>query len=67
MTIALGVIGTGALGEPIAGRLLRAGFAVSVCDVRCEPRSSGWQSSAHGPVHPPPKWDGTATSSSASC
>ena len=37
MTIAVGIIGTGALGEPIAGRLLEAGFAVCVCDVRRDP------------------------------
>lgn len=34
MTISVGVIGLGALGEPIAGLLLKAGFATSVCDVR---------------------------------
>ena len=37
MTLAAGVVGVGALGEPIAGRLLRAGFALSVCDVRRDP------------------------------
>ncbi len=37
MTISVGVIGVGALGEPIAGLLLKAGFAVSACDVRREP------------------------------
>jgi 3-hydroxyisobutyrate dehydrogenase len=37
MTISVGVIGIGALGEPIAGLLLKAGFAVSACDVRREP------------------------------
>ena len=37
MTISVGVIGLGALGEPIAGLLLKAGFATSVCDVRREP------------------------------
>ena len=37
MTIAVGVIGLGAMGEPIAGLLLKAGFAVSVCDVRPDP------------------------------
>jgi len=37
MTISVGVIGIGALGEPIAGLLLKAGFATSVCDVRREP------------------------------
>ncbi|HVJ12907.1 MAG TPA: NAD(P)-dependent oxidoreductase [Burkholderiales bacterium] len=37
MTISVGVIGLGALGEPIAGLFLKAGFATSVCDVRREP------------------------------
>jgi 2-hydroxy-3-oxopropionate reductase len=37
MTLSVGVIGLGALGEPIAGLLLKAGFASSVCDVRREP------------------------------
>jgi 3-hydroxyisobutyrate dehydrogenase-like beta-hydroxyacid dehydrogenase len=37
MTISVGVIGVGALGEPIAALLLKAGFAVSVCDVRRDP------------------------------
>jgi 2-hydroxy-3-oxopropionate reductase len=37
MTISVGVIGVGALGEPIAELLLKAGFAVSVCDVRRDP------------------------------
>jgi 3-hydroxyisobutyrate dehydrogenase-like beta-hydroxyacid dehydrogenase len=37
MTISVGVIGIGALGEPIAGLFLKAGFATSVCDVRREP------------------------------
>ena len=37
MTISVGVIGLGALGEPIAGLLLKAGFATSVRDVRREP------------------------------
>lgn len=37
MTISVGVIGVGALGEPIAALLLRAGFAVSVRDVRRDP------------------------------
>jgi 2-hydroxy-3-oxopropionate reductase len=37
MTVSVGVIGTGALGEPIAGRFLKAGFAVSGYDVRAEP------------------------------
>jgi 3-hydroxyisobutyrate dehydrogenase-like beta-hydroxyacid dehydrogenase len=37
MTISVGVIGIGALGEPIAGLLLKAGFATSVCDVRRDP------------------------------
>jgi 3-hydroxyisobutyrate dehydrogenase-like beta-hydroxyacid dehydrogenase len=37
MTISVGVIGVGALGEPIARLLLREGFAVSACDVRREP------------------------------
>lgn len=37
MTLSVGVIGLGALGEPIAGLLLKAGFATRVCDVRREP------------------------------
>jgi 2-hydroxy-3-oxopropionate reductase len=37
MTIAVGVIGLGALGEPIAGLLLKAGFSVALCDLRREP------------------------------
>lgn len=37
MTISVGVIGIGALGEPIAGLLLKAGFATSVYDVRRDP------------------------------
>jgi 2-hydroxy-3-oxopropionate reductase len=37
MTLSVGVIGLGALGEPIAGLLLKAGFATSVCDVRRDP------------------------------
>lgn len=37
MTIAVGVIGLGALGEPIAGLLLKAGFSVALCDIRREP------------------------------
>jgi 3-hydroxyisobutyrate dehydrogenase-like beta-hydroxyacid dehydrogenase len=37
MAISVGVIGVGALGEPIAALLLKAGFAVSACDVRREP------------------------------
>jgi len=37
MAISVGVIGIGALGEPIAGLLLKAGFAVSGYDVRAEP------------------------------
>jgi 2-hydroxy-3-oxopropionate reductase len=37
MTDSVGVIGVGALGEPVAALLLKAGFAVSVCDVRREP------------------------------
>jgi 2-hydroxy-3-oxopropionate reductase len=37
MTLSVGVIGLGALGEPIAALLLRAGFATSVCDVRRDP------------------------------
>ena len=37
MAISVGVIGVGALGEPIAGLLLKAGFAVSACDVRRDP------------------------------
>ena len=37
MTHPVGVIGLGALGEPIAGLFLKAGFATSVFDVRREP------------------------------
>lgn len=37
MTLSVGVIGLGALGEPIAGLLLKAGFATSLCDVRRDP------------------------------
>jgi 2-hydroxy-3-oxopropionate reductase len=37
MTLSVGVVGLGALGEPIAGLLLKAGFATGVCDVRREP------------------------------
>jgi 3-hydroxyisobutyrate dehydrogenase-like beta-hydroxyacid dehydrogenase len=37
MTIAVGVIGLGALGEPIAGLFLKAGFPVALCDLRREP------------------------------
>lgn len=37
MTISVGVIGIGALGEPISSLFLKAGFATSVCDVRREP------------------------------
>jgi 2-hydroxy-3-oxopropionate reductase len=37
MTISVGVIGLGALGEPIAGLLLEAGFRTSVHDVRPDP------------------------------
>jgi 2-hydroxy-3-oxopropionate reductase len=37
MTTAVGVIGLGAMGEPIAALLLKAGFPVSGCDVRREP------------------------------
>ena len=37
MTLSVGVIGLGALGEPIAGLFLKAGFATSVCDVRRDP------------------------------
>jgi len=37
MAISVGVIGLGALGEPIAGLFLKAGFAVSGYDVRTEP------------------------------
>ncbi len=37
MTLSVGVIGLGALGEPIAGLLLKAGFATSVYDVRRDP------------------------------
>ena len=37
MTHSVGVIGLGALGEPIAGLFLKAGFATSVFDVRREP------------------------------
>jgi 2-hydroxy-3-oxopropionate reductase len=33
----VGVIGLGALGEPIAGLFLKAGFPTSVCDVRRDP------------------------------
>ena len=33
----VGVIGLGALGEPIAGLFLKAGFPTSVCDLRREP------------------------------
>jgi 2-hydroxy-3-oxopropionate reductase len=37
MTLSVGVIGLGALGEPIAALFLKAGFATSVCDVRRDP------------------------------
>ena len=37
MTHSVGVVGLGALGEPIAGLFLEAGFATSVFDVRREP------------------------------
>jgi len=37
MTHSVGVVGLGALGEPIAGLFLKAGFATSVFDVRREP------------------------------
>ncbi len=37
MALSVGVIGLGALGEPIAGLFLKAGFATSVCDVRRDP------------------------------
>src|SRR5512145_2626076 len=37
MTIAAGVIGLGAMGEPISALLLKAGFDVAVYDVRSEP------------------------------
>jgi len=37
MTVDVGVIGLGAMGEPIAGLLLKARFPVSVCDVRRDP------------------------------
>lgn len=37
MDAAAGVIGLGAMGEPIATLLLKAGFAVAVYDVRSEP------------------------------
>ena len=37
MTISVGVIGIGALGEPVAGLFLKAGFPTSVYDVRREP------------------------------
>jgi len=37
MTHPVGVVGLGALGEPIAGLFLKAGFATSVFDVRREP------------------------------
>jgi 2-hydroxy-3-oxopropionate reductase len=33
----VGIIGLGALGEPIAALFLKAGFATSVCDVRRDP------------------------------
>ena len=33
----VGIIGLGALGEPIAGLFLKAGFPTSVCDVRRDP------------------------------
>jgi 2-hydroxy-3-oxopropionate reductase len=33
----VGIIGLGALGEPIAGLFLKAGFTTSVCDVRRDP------------------------------
>ncbi len=37
MTVAVGVIGLGGSGRPVAGRLLKAGFEVAVYDVREEP------------------------------
>jgi len=37
MAISVGVIGIGALGEPIAGLFLKAGFAASGYDVRADP------------------------------
>ena len=37
MTIAAGVIGLGAMGEPISALLLKAGFDVAVYDVRSDP------------------------------
>ncbi|HEX6158392.1 MAG TPA: NAD(P)-dependent oxidoreductase [Burkholderiales bacterium] len=37
MTLSVGGVGLGALGEPIAGLFLKAGFATSVFDVRREP------------------------------
>jgi 3-hydroxyisobutyrate dehydrogenase-like beta-hydroxyacid dehydrogenase len=37
MTIAAGVVGLGAMGEPISALLLKAGFDVAVYDVRPEP------------------------------
>ena len=37
MTTSVGVIGLGALGEPIAGLFLKARFATAVCDVRRDP------------------------------
>lgn len=40
MTATTGVIGLGALGEPIAGLLLEAGFRVCVYDVREEPMAA---------------------------
>src|SRR5687767_733809 len=37
MTLSVGVVGLGALGEPIAGLLLKAGIEISVYDVRRDP------------------------------
>jgi 2-hydroxy-3-oxopropionate reductase len=37
MTDTVGVIGLGAMGEPISELLLKAGYAVAVCDVRRDP------------------------------
>jgi 2-hydroxy-3-oxopropionate reductase len=37
MTLSVGVVGLGALGEPIAGLFLKAGISTSVFDVRREP------------------------------
>ena len=60
MAISVGVIGLGALGEPIAGRFLKAGFADSVYDVRRDPverlaKLGGTR------ARPPPRSRATAT------